>query len=63
MTSNIVTCVMQAIYVAVTHADIYTINRVNGHKQQSSAIAKHYNMLGTIPQDELQSSCPKVISP
>ena len=30
-------------------------NRVKGHKQQSSAIAKHYkNMHGTMPQDLLK---------
>ena len=30
-------------------------NRVKGHKQQSSAIAKHYkNVYGTIPQDLLK---------
>ena len=36
-------------YVGYTRAHLH--NRVKGHKQQSSAIAKHYkNMHGTMPQ-------------
>ena len=46
------TCVMQSMLA--THADIYT-NRVKGHNQQSSAIAKHYkNVHDTMPQDLLR---------
>ena len=37
-------------YVGYTRGHLH--NRVKGHKQQSSAIAKHYkNVHGTIPQD------------
>ena len=40
-------------YVGYTRGDLH--NRVKGHKQQSSAIAKHYeNIHGTIPQDLLK---------
>ena len=40
-------------YVGYTHKHLH--NRVKGHKQQSSAIAKYYkNMHGTIPQDLLK---------
>ena len=40
-------------YVGCTHSHLH--NRVKGHKQQSSAIAKHYkNVHGTIPQDLLK---------
>ena len=40
-------------YVGYTRSHLH--NRVQGHKQQSSAIAKHYkNMHGTIPQDPLK---------
>ena len=40
-------------YVGYTRGHLH--NRVNGHKQQSSAIAKHYkNVHGTIPQDLLK---------
>ena len=49
-----------AAYVGYTRGHLR--NRVNpkGHKQQSSAIAKHYkNMHGTIPQDLLK--CLKVL--
>ena len=38
-------------YVGYTRAHLH--NRVKGHKQQSSAIAKHY-MHGTMPQDLLK---------
>ena len=38
-----------ACYVGYTRGHLH--NRVKGHKQQSSAIAKHYkNVHGTIPQ-------------
>ena len=44
---------MQAINVGYTLGHLH--NRVKGHKQQSSAIAKHYkNVHGTIPQDLLK---------
>ena len=37
------------------HTRGHSHNRVKGHKQQSSAIAKHYkNVHGTIPQDLLK---------
>ena len=40
-------------YVGYTREHLH--NRVKGHKQQSSAIAKHYkNVHGTIPQDLLK---------
>ena len=40
-------------YVGYTRGHLH--NRVKGHKQQSSAIAKHYkNVHGTIPQDPLK---------
>jgi hypothetical protein len=40
-------------YVGYTRVHLH--NRVKGHKQQSSAIAKHYkNVHGTIPQDLLK---------
>ena len=40
-------------YVGYTRGHLH--NRVKGHKQQSSAIAKHYkNMHGTMPQDLLK---------
>ena len=40
-------------YVGYTRGHLH--NRVKGHKQQSSAIAKHYkNVHGTIPQDLLK---------
>ena len=40
-------------YVGYTRGHLH--NRVKGHKQQSSAIAKHYkNAHGTIPQDLLK---------
>ena len=40
-------------YVGYTRRHLH--NRVKGHKQQSSAIAKHYkNVRGTIPQDLLK---------
>ena len=40
-------------YVGYTRGHLH--NRVKGHKQQSSAIAKHYkNVQGTIPQDLLK---------
>ena len=40
-------------YVRYTHGDLH--NRVKGHKQQSSAIAKHYkNVHETISQDMLK---------
>ena len=40
-------------YVGYTHVHLH--NRVKGHKQQSSAIAKHYkNMHGTMPQGLLE---------
>ena len=40
-------------YVGYTRVHLH--NRVKGHKQQSSAIAKHYkNMHGTMPQDLLK---------
>ena len=42
-----------ASYVGCTRGHLH--NRVKGHKQQSSAIAKHYkNVQGTIPQDLLK---------
>ena len=42
-----------ADYVGYTRA--YLHNSEKGHKQQSSAIAKHYkNVQGTIPQDLLK---------
>ena len=41
------------VHVPYTHGHLH--NRVKGHKQQSSAIAKHYkNVHGTIPQDLLK---------
>ena len=41
------------VHVRYTHGHLH--NRVKGHKQQSSAIAKHYkNVHGTIPQDLLK---------
>ena len=40
---------MHVGYVGYTRVHLH--NRVKGHKQQSSAIAKHYkNMYGTMPQ-------------
>ena len=40
-------------YLGYTRGHLH--NRVKGHKQQSSAIAKHYkNMHGTMPQDLLK---------
>ena len=40
-------------YVGYTRGHLQ--NRVKGHKQQSSAIAKHYkNVHGTVPQDLLK---------
>ena len=40
-------------YVGYTHGHLY--HRVKGHKQHSSAIAKHYkNMNGTMPQGLLK---------
>ena len=40
-------------YVGYTRGHLH--NRVKGHKQQSSAIAKHYkNVHGTMPQDLLK---------
>ena len=40
-------------YVGYTRGHLH--NRVKGHKQQSSAIAKHYkNTHGTMPQDLLK---------
>ena len=49
-------------YVGYTRWHLH--NRVNGHKKQSSATAKHYkNMPGMIPQDKLQSSHPKSCRP
>ena len=40
-------------YVGYTRGHLH--NRVKGHKQQSSAISKHYkNVHGTIPQDLLK---------
>ena len=40
-------------YVGYTCVHLY--NRVKGHKQQSSTIAKHYeNMHGTMAQDHLK---------
>ena len=40
-------------YVGYTRGHLH--NRAKGHKQQSSAIAKHYkNVHGTIPQDPLK---------
>ena len=50
-----VTCVMysDAGYVGYTRRHLH--NRVKGHKQQSSAIAKHYkNMHGTMPRGLLK---------
>ena len=45
-------------YVGYTRVHLH--NRVKGHKQQSSAIAKHYkNMHGTMPQGLLE--CFKVL--
>ena len=50
-------------YVGYTRGHLH--NRVKGHKQQSSAIAKHYkNVHGTIPQDllkrfEVRKKCRK----
>ena len=42
-------------YVHVRYTRGHLHNRVKGHKQQSSAIAKHYkNVHGTIPQDLLK---------
>ena len=42
-------------YVHVRNTRGHLHNRVKGHKQQSSAIAKHYkNVHGTIPQDLLK---------
>ena len=42
-----------ASYVGYTRGHPH--NRVKGHKQKSSAIAKHYkNMYGTMPQDLLK---------
>ena len=44
---------IDAGYVGYTCGHLH--NRVKGHKQQSSAIAKHYkNVHGTIPQDLLK---------
>ena len=44
---------MHAGYVGCTRGHLQ--NRVKGHKQQSSATAKHYkNVHGTIPQDLLK---------
>ena len=42
-------------YVQVCYTCGHLHNRVKGHKQQSSSIAKHYkNVHGTIPQDLLK---------
>ena len=50
---NVLCDLCDAGYVGYTRGHLH--NRVKGHKQQSSAIAKHYkNMHGTMPQGLLK---------